>query len=50
MMDMLSKVGLVDAAAWAKVRATRVEAKKKHEAQKAAAAASTGKKDEKKAE
>jgi small subunit ribosomal protein S16 len=54
MMDMFAKVGLVDAAAWTKVRSARVEAKKKSEAAKAAAAASAAaggeKKEQKKAE
>ncbi len=50
MMDMLSKIGLVDAEAWGKVRAGRVESKKKTEAKKAAAAAASEKKPEKKAE
>lgn len=48
MMDMLSKIGLVDAEAWGKVRAGRVEAKKKAEEKKAAAAAAGEKKPEKK--
>ena len=51
MMDMLSKIGLVDAEAWSKVRAGRVEAKKKTDAKKAAAVAAAGdKKPAKKAE
>lgn len=50
MMDILSKQNLVDAEAWAKVRAARVEAKKKAQEKAAAIAAAGGdkKKDEKK--